>query len=321
MSKRFSSNGPRETVHVSGHASHVLVAPAMQDSASAGSSARGGSPANYCAGTEASTHFEIPPSPLNPATVAAPPAGRSTVNRRSVLSAAAPLKRKAVRSRRDRVSGTRANFPKVRGNAAAKHEQRGAAPAGDGRSAAAQVAEETAAQADRTALAHELDCSAVASANGCSIVVCEPAVAASDDAHEKIAAGTKSMDEGRAIRKARADAALSRQKEEKPMPRAQSPESEQKALAVSESLKIPTDPEALLDGPAYVRAVAMHVDLVGASARLVVSTDEKVSKAELDRLRELIFGKGGPAQVDEPLRIDWTGIPRPDRERRNIDEE
>ena len=81
-----------------------------------------------------------------------------------------------------------------------------------------------------------------------------------------------------------------------------------------EKLKTPTDPAALLDGPSYVRAVASQVDLVAASAKLVVSSDEKIAKAELDRLRELIFGKGGPPPTDETLRIDWTGFPRPDRE-------
>jgi hypothetical protein len=82
----------------------------------------------------------------------------------------------------------------------------------------------------------------------------------------------------------------------------------------NDALKVPTDPAALVDGPAYVRAVASQVDLVAASAKLVVSTDEKIAKAELDRLRELIFGKGGPAPADDTLRIDWTGIPRPERE-------
>jgi hypothetical protein len=61
------------------------------------------------------------------------------------------------------------------------------------------------------------------------------------------------------------------------------------------------------------------VDLVGASARLVVSHDEKICKAELDRLRELIFGKGGPPQFEEPLRIDWTGVPRPERDRQDLE--
>ena len=96
--------------------------------------------------------------------------------------------------------------------------------------------------------------------------------------------------------------------------------SDEQTSADLEKLEVPTDPEALADGPAYVRAVALHVDLVGASARLVVSHDEKVSKAELDRLRELIFGKGGPAQVEETLRIDWTDVPRPERERKKNDD-
>lgn len=105
------------------------------------------------------------------------------------------------------------------------------------------------------------------------------------------------------------------------MPKKTSPESDEKKIAEVEALKVPTDPEALMDGPAYVRAVAQHVDLVGASARLVVSHDEKVCKAELDRLRELIFGKGGPQQSDEPLRINWDGIPRPEREYKNLNGE
>lgn len=81
-----------------------------------------------------------------------------------------------------------------------------------------------------------------------------------------------------------------------------------------EKLKAPTDPAALLDGPSYVRAVASQVDLVAASAKLVVSTDEKIAKAELDRLRELIFGKGGPQPADETLQIDWSAMTRCDSE-------
>jgi hypothetical protein len=128
------------------------------------------------------------------------------------------------------------------------------------------------------------------------------------------------MDEGRAIGEVSAAAALSL-KIGNNMPRANATTTDGSASAVDlEKLKVPTDPEALADGPSYVRAVAQHVDLVGASARLVVSTDEKVSKAELDRLRELIFGKGGPPPADETLRIDWTNIPRPERDRSPADE-
>ena len=102
------------------------------------------------------------------------------------------------------------------------------------------------------------------------------------------------------------------------MTKKNSSEANEKKTVELEALKVPTDRAALVDGPAYVRSVAKHVDLVAASARLVVSSDEKVSKAELDRLRELIFGKGGPPAGDEPLRIDWEGVPRPDRERNNL---
>jgi hypothetical protein len=79
-----------------------------------------------------------------------------------------------------------------------------------------------------------------------------------------------------------------------------------------EELKRPTDLAALADGPSYVRAVASQVDLVGVSARLVISTDPKIAKAELDRLRELIFGKGGPPQAEETLQIDWSAMTRCD---------
>src|SRR5258708_37551616 len=78
-------------------------------------------------------------------------------------------------------------------------------------------------------------------------------------------------------------------------------------------LEVRTAPSASAAGHAYVRSVAQHVDLLAASARLVVSTDEKVSKAELDRLRELSFGKGGPPPAEEEFRIDLTRFPRPNR--------
>src|SRR5205085_3617073 len=87
------------------------------------------------------------------------------------------------------------------------------------------------------------------------------------------------------------------------------------------ALEVPTDPAALMDGPSYVKCVARQVDLVAISARLLLSTDEKIAKAELDRLCELTFGKGGPPPTDDVLRIDWTGMPRPDREPKKFDEE
>jgi hypothetical protein len=56
-----------------------------------------------------------------------------------------------------------------------------------------------------------------------------------------------------------------------------------------------TDFAAMQDGSAYVDAVAARVDLVAASVRLVSAEDEKIAKGELDRLREMKFGKVGPA--------------------------
>jgi hypothetical protein len=258
------------------------------------------------ASSSASTQFEIPLPPLKPAAVAAPEAGRSPASGPTVLIAeAAPTKRNAARLCRDRISRSRAHSPK-------KHRKAVAT-----RDVCSAVLPEIAAPGAGETVSHA-DCLAIVPA---------PAVAASDDVHGNTAAGTEPMGTGCAgrslrdrqkNRKACADAALARP-EKNQMGKNKPNEPTEQAAAELAALKVPTDPEALLDGPAYVRSVAQHVDLVGASARLVVSQDEKVSKAELDRLRELIFGKGGPAPQDEPLRIDWEGFPRPERERRKID--
>jgi hypothetical protein len=75
----------------------------------------------------------------------------------------------------------------------------------------------------------------------------------------------------------------------------------------------PTDRTAMQDGQAYADTVADLVDLVAASKRLLQSTDEKIAKAELDRIREMKFGKvsASVAAVEEPGGVDLTGIPRP----------
>jgi hypothetical protein len=73
----------------------------------------------------------------------------------------------------------------------------------------------------------------------------------------------------------------------------------------------PTNSETMQDAGAYVNAVAERVDLVAASVRLVESTDEKIAKSELDRLREMKFGKVGPASAVEPSRLDFSSWPRP----------
>jgi hypothetical protein len=75
----------------------------------------------------------------------------------------------------------------------------------------------------------------------------------------------------------------------------------------------PTDYEAMQDAGAYVNAVAERVDLVAASVRLVQSGDVKIAKSELDRLREMKFGKVGVAAADEFVRADFGDLPRPPR--------
>jgi hypothetical protein len=132
------------------------------------------------------TSLEIPPQPLKPAVVAAPKARRRATNGQRVRTAeAALLTRKSARTSRGGVTASCATSTRADCSAIGS---------ADCRSAAAQDHGETAPTR---------------------------AVAASDDAHGNIAAGTKSMDEGRASRsakgrqknrKAYADAAPPRQK-------------------------------------------------------------------------------------------------------------
>jgi hypothetical protein len=56
-------------------------------------------------------------------------------------------------------------------------------------------------------------------------------------------------------------------------------------------LRRPTEVAAIQDAAAFFDAVAARVDLVGASVRLITSEDLKISKSELDRVREMKFGK------------------------------
>jgi hypothetical protein len=67
------------------------------------------------------------------------------------------------------------------------------------------------------------------------------------------------------------------------------------------------------DAGAYVNAVAERVDLVAASVRLVECGDHKIAKAELDRLRDMKFGKVGPAAVEEQAWPELGDLPRPPR--------
>ena len=75
----------------------------------------------------------------------------------------------------------------------------------------------------------------------------------------------------------------------------------------------PTNSNAMQDAGAYVNAVAERVDLVAASVRLVESGDQKIAKAELDRLRDMKFGKVGPPPVEEQEWPELGDLPRPPR--------
>jgi ABC-type phosphate transport system substrate-binding protein len=75
----------------------------------------------------------------------------------------------------------------------------------------------------------------------------------------------------------------------------------------------PTEFAAMQDGAAYVNSIAGRVDLVGASVWLLGSTDEKIAKAELDRLRDMKFGKGPMTVIEEVPRVETGDMPRPVR--------
>ena len=261
--------------------------------------------------------IEIPPEPLKPAPVAAPKKRRTEAKSSAALTTeAAPRKSPVLRAAKN------ASVPRT-------HATRTAAP--HRRDSFSQPRTTPTRRAKSHADAQKAvargDCKSVdrdaaelrkrlgqARANGRTTAERGGEEnAGSDDVQGTSAAGTGPMGTGCADPKACADPALSRPNESTEMAKAnQNAASPQNSADVA-ALKVPTDPAALADGPAYVRSVAKYVDLVGASARLVVSTDEKVSKAELDRLRELIFGKGGPPPAEEEFHIDLTGFPRPNR--------
>ncbi len=132
--------------------------------------------------------------------------------------------------------------------------------------------------------------------------------AASDDASGASVASAATSAAAGADRKACAEAAPSRPSSEKKEPYKPNrklhadkgkPSSSKDTATRDFDLDGPTDFAAMRDSVAYVNAVAARVDLVGASVRLVRSCDDKVAKAELDRVREMIFGKVGAAVVEE----------------------
>lgn len=272
-------------------------------------------PALQCS-SPAAAHHEIPPAPPIPAPVAALTDRRNAARVRAVLTAEAALRatagtRTATRSdaqrRADRSGRDSDGAPRTSTTRHAK------------RQAKARSSGEVSATARRERLANARVHGRKAADRGAA------AEAGPDETPGAPVAGTASLgDPGCSDLGACAGLALS-PPDKNAMTRTNS-SATAAATATNDNLqsevqrlKTPTNPLALADGPSYVRAVAQHVDLVGASARLVVSADEKVSKAELDRLRELIFGKGGPPPLEEPLHIDWSSIPRPDREPARFD--
>ena len=92
-------------------------------------------------------------------------------------------------------------------------------------------------------------------------------------------------------------------------------EKEKEETGVANSPRpIPPGSEALpIDGEAFVDAVHSRVDLVLLEERLLNSKDEKVAQRELAYLRELRYGKHGPASEDGPPQI-IVDIPGPERD-------
>ena len=85
--------------------------------------------------------------------------------------------------------------------------------------------------------------------------------------------------------------------------------------AESASRKILPGLEPLpIDGEAFVDAVHAKVDLVQLEVELLQSEDEKVVQRELAYLRELRYGKRGPAGDTEPqIIVDIPGLDSPER--------
>jgi hypothetical protein len=135
--------------------------------------------------------------------------------------------------------------------------------------------------------------------------------AASDDEGGAFAKGSANSSATRANRETSADAA--------PSPRSGRNGRGHEARKPEKKEKIefpgPTDPAAMQDSQAFADAVGEKIDLVAASASLLQSADEKIRKAELDRIREMKFGKvaASAAPAEEPFTVDWTGVPRPSR--------
>jgi hypothetical protein len=72
-------------------------------------------------------------------------------------------------------------------------------------------------------------------------------------------------------------------------------------------------PDLPPDAAGFVVIVHSRVDLFGVSERLLNSTDDKIAQRELERLLEMVYGRGGGSRDDAPVII--SDLPGPDRSR------
>jgi hypothetical protein len=73
------------------------------------------------------------------------------------------------------------------------------------------------------------------------------------------------------------------------------------------------DTELAEDGQGFVDAMNRLVNLYNVGKRFLESKDDKIAQRAWERLLEMKYGKGPAPVEEEPLRVDWSGIPRPDR--------
>ena len=87
-------------------------------------------------------------------------------------------------------------------------------------------------------------------------------------------------------------------------PRAPSDTKEQEDKNEKSTVNIPRGSKPLpADGPGFVDAMHLHVDLYRACARLVKSKDEKIAQRMSERLLEMKYGKGPSATAEETPEI------------------
>ena len=87
-------------------------------------------------------------------------------------------------------------------------------------------------------------------------------------------------------------------------PRVPSDTNEQEDKDEKPTVNIPRGSKPLpADGPGFVDAMHLHVDLYKACARLVKSKDEKIAQRMSERLLEMKYGKGPTAAAEESPEI------------------